>query len=131
MPAVSPDSANRKYLIGTLLFMGGYVAVNIAAIFGAFDDMSPRGAAAFALVVSAPIIGHIGSFLAWLKESDEFVRGVAVKRMVIAMGITLAVCSAWGLMEVYAKAPHVSAVMVVPLFWLAYAVVSPFIRTSH
>ena len=131
MPAVSPESANRKYLIRTFLFMGGYVAVNVAAIFGAFDDMTPRGAAAFAMVVSVPIICHIGAFLAWLRDSDEFVRGVAVKRLVIAMGITLSFCSAWGLMEVYAKAPHVSAVMVVPLFWLAYGIVSPFIRTSH
>jgi len=131
MPAVSPESANRRYLIRTFLFMGGYVAVNVAAIFGAFDDLKPRAAVAFALVVSAPLIGHIWAFLAWLRESDEFVRGVAVKRMVTAMGITLAVCSAWGLMELYAKAPHVSAAMVVPLFWLAYAVASPFIRTSH
>jgi len=131
MPAVSPESANRRYRIRTFLFMGGYVVANVAAIFGAFDDMTPRGAIAFALVVSAPLIGHIWSFLAWIRESDEFVRGVAMKRLVIAMGITLAVCSVWGFMELYAKAPHVSAAMVVPLLWLAYGIVSPFIRTSH
>jgi hypothetical protein len=131
MPAVSPDSANRRYRIRTFLFMGGYVAVNVAAIFGAFDDLKPRAAVAFALVVSAPLIGHLWAFLAWMRESDEFVRGVATRRLVIASGITLAVCSVWGFMELYAKAPHVSPAMVVPLLWLAYGIVSPFIRTSH
>ena len=94
IPAVNPESANRKYIIRTVLFMGGYIAANLAALSGAFDDITPRGALAFALVVSAPILGHIWAFLAWIRESDEFVRGIATKRFVMAGGITLAVsCS--------------------------------------
>ena len=131
IPAVNPESANRKYIIRTVLFMGGYMAANLAALSGAFDDITPRGALAFALVVSAPILGHIWAFLAWIRESDEFVRGIATKRFVMAGGITLAVSSVWGLLEIYAKTPHVSAALVVPLFWLAFGLVSPFIRSSH
>ena len=131
IPVVNPESANRKYIIRTVLFMGGYMAANLAALSGAFDDITPRGALAFALVVSAPILGHIWAFLAWMRESDEFVRGIATKRFVMAGGITLAVSSVWGLLEIYAKTPHVSAALVVPLFWLAFGLVSPFIRSSH
>lgn len=128
---MNPQSANRRYLIHTTLFMGGYVAANLAAIAGAFDDITPRGAWALAIVVSAPIIGHIWAFLAWMRESDEFVRGMAMKRLAVATGITLALCSMWGLMEFHAKTTHISPMMIVPVFWLAYAAVSPFIRTSH
>ena len=122
---------DRKYRIRTALFMSGYVAVNLAAIFGAFDDMKPPGTWAFALIVAAPIIGHIWSLLVWMRDSDEFVRALMAKRFIVATGITFAIASAWGLMELYAKAPHVSAAMVFPLFWASFGFSSPFIRTSH
>ena len=127
----TPSETNRKYLIRTFLFMGAYVAVNIAAITGAFDGMKPPGTWAFALVVTAPVIGHLWAVLAWMRDSDEFVRALAAKRFIVATGATLAIVSIWGFMELYAKAPHVSAAMVYPLLWASFGFVSPFIRTSH
>ena len=128
---MSPNLNDRKYRIRTALFMSGYIAVNLAAIFGAFDDMKPPARWAFALIVTAPIIGHIWSLLVWMRDSDEFVRALMAKRFIVATGITFAISSAWGLMEVYATAPHVPALMVFPLFWASIAVSAPFIRTSH
>ncbi|RYX82243.1 hypothetical protein EON83_20485 [bacterium] len=125
------DQNTRKYLLRTTLFMGGYAAVNIAAITGAFDDLHGPGAVLFALVVAAPIIGQIWSLIVWMRDSDEFVRALMAKRFIVATGVTLAVASAWGLLELYAGAPHVSAAMVYPMFWAAFGVVSPLIRTSH
>lgn len=122
---------NKKYLIRAALFMGAYVAINLAAITGAFDDMKPRGTWGFSLAVAAPVIGHIWSYLVWMRDSDEFVRALTAKRFIVATGVTLAVTSIWGFMELYAKAPHVSAAMVYPLLWASFGVVSPFIRTSH
>jgi len=122
---------NRKYLIRASLFMGAYVAINLAAITGAFDDMKPRGAWGFSLAVASPVIGHIWSYLVWMRDSDEFVRTLTAKRFIVATGITLAITSIWGFMELYAKAPHVSAAMVYPLLWASFGFVSPFIRTSH
>lgn len=127
----SPSETNRKYLIRAGLFLGAYVAMNVAAITGAFDGMKPRGAWGFSLVVAAPIIGHIWSYLVWMRDSDEFVRLLAAKRFIVATGVTLAIASIWGFMELYAKAPHVSAAMVYPLLWAAFGIVSTFIRTSH
>jgi putative oxidoreductase len=129
MPTLS--ETDKKYFLRAGLFMGAYVAINIAAITGAFDGMKPRGAWGFSLAVAAPVIGHIWSYLVWMRDSDEFVRALAAKRFIAATGITLAIASAWGLMELYAKAPHVSAAMVYPLLWASFGVVSPFIRTSH
>lgn len=126
-----PSNTNRKYYIRTALFMGGYIAVNVAAIFGAFDDMKSPATWFFAMLVTAPVIGHIGSVLVWMRDSDEFVRAVAAKRFIAATGIAMAIATAWGFMELYAKAPHVSAAMMFPLFWFSFALSSPFIRTSH
>lgn len=122
---------NKKYFIRSFLFLGAYVAVNAAAITGAFDGMKTPGTWAFSLVVAAPIIGHLWAVLAWMRDSDEFVRALAAKRFVVAAGVAIAIASMWGFMEIYAKAPHVSAAMIYPLLWVAFGSVSPFIRTSH
>ena len=127
----TPSETNKKYFTRAFLFMGAYVAVNAAAITGAFDGMKPPGTWGFSLVVAAPVIGHIWSYLVWMRDSDEFVRTLTAKRFIVATGVTLAIASIWGFMELYAKAPHVSAAMVYPLLWASFGVVSPFIRTSH
>ena len=124
-------TVDQKYKIRALLYMGAYIALNLAAITGAFDDMKPRGAWGFSLVVAAPVIGHIWTFLVWMRDSDEFVRAITAKRFIVATGVTLAISSIWGFMELYANAPHVSAAMVYPLLWASFGVVSPFIRTTH
>ncbi len=127
----SPRDVHRRYVLRTCLFMTGYVAVNLAAIFGAFDDVRGAGAVALALTVSAPLAGHIWATLAYWRDSDEFVRGLMAKRFIVASGIALVLMSAWGFMEIYAGARHAPGSLVVPLFWLAFGAVSPFIRTSH
>ncbi|MEO5712814.1 MAG: hypothetical protein ABIT37_04940 [Luteolibacter sp.] len=127
----NPANVNKKYRIRAGLFMSAYVAVNIAAITGAFDGMKSPGTWFFSLVVAAPVIGHIWTFLVWMRDSDEFVRTLMAKRFIVATGVALAVASTWGFMELYAKAPHISAAMVYPLLWASFAAVTPFIRTSH
>lgn len=126
-----PTLATKKYLIRSALFMGAYIAVNVAAITGAFDGMKSPGTWGFSLVVAAPIIGHIWAFLVWMRDSDEFVRTLAAKRFIVATGVALAITSVWGLLELYARATHVSPAMVYPLLWASFAAVTPFIRTSH
>ncbi|MGZ9099625.1 MAG: hypothetical protein ACXW3O_07980, partial [Brevundimonas sp.] len=63
-------TAQRKYVIRTLAFMGGYVAIMVAVIFGAFDDIQGTPAAwALALTVTAPIVGQIWTTLAVMRDS--------------------------------------------------------------
>jgi putative oxidoreductase len=126
-----PEHVRRQYVLRSSLFMSGYVAINVAAIFGAFDDATPRGAVCLALTASAPLAGHIWAVLAYMRDSDEFVRGLMAKRFVVASGIAMALFSAWGFMEIYAGARHAPGSLIFPLFWAAYGAVCPFIRTSH
>ncbi len=128
----STSSAHKRYAIRTIAFMSGYVAVNVAAIFGAFDDIaSPVAAWALALTVSAPVIGQIWATLALMRESDEFVRAVVAKQFILASGLAMAIASVWGFGESYAAAPHIPAWIIYPLFWACFGVIAPFVKTSN
>lgn len=125
-------AAGRKYVFRTMAFMSGYVAVNVAAIFGAFDDIASTPAAwALALTVSAPVVGQIWATLSLMRDSDEFVRAVTAKQFIVAAGLAMAIASVWGFGESYADAPHVDAWMIYPLFWACFGLVAPFIRSSR
>jgi putative oxidoreductase len=128
----STSSAHRRYVIRTMAFMSGYVAVNMAAIFGAFDDIaSPVAAWGLALTVSAPVIGQIWATLSLMRESDEFVRAVVAKQFILAAGMAMAIASVWGFGESYADAYHLPAWLIYPLFWACFGIVAPFVRSSR
>lgn len=124
--------ADRKYIIRTMAFTIPYVAVNIAAIFGIFDEIIGKPAAwALAAVVAAPILGWIWSILVLMRDSDEFMRALLAKRFIVSAGIAMAIASFWGFGESYANAPHIPNWMIFPVFWACFGLVTPFIRTSH
>lgn len=128
----SGTPAHRRYVLRTMAFMGGYAAVNVAAIFGAFDDLkNPVAAWTLALVVAAPVAGQIWATLTLMKESDEFVRGIIAKQFIISAGLTMTLFSAWGFGESYAGAPHAQGWLIYPLFWAVFCVVAPFVRSSR
>ena len=128
----SSSPAHRRYVVRTVGFMSGYVAINLAAIFGAFDDIaSPVAAWALALAVSAPVIGQIWATLALMRESDEFVRAVVAKQFILAAGAAMALASVWGFGESYAAAPHIPVWMIYPLFWGCFGVIAPFVKSSN
>jgi len=128
----STSSAHRRYVVRTMGFMSGYVAINVAAIFGAFDDIgSPVAAWLLALSVSAPVVGQIWATLALMHESDEFVRAVTAKQFILAAGLAMAIASVWGFGESYADAPHLPAWIIYPLFWACFGLIAPFVRSSR
>lgn len=130
--AKTQTSASRRYVVRTVAFMSGYVAINVAAIFGAFDDIgSPVAAWGLALAVSAPVVGQIWATLSLMRESDEFVRAVTAKQFILAAGLAMAIASVWGFGESYADAPHIPAWIIYPLFWACFGFAAPFVRSSR
>ena len=111
-------AAGRKYVFRTMAFMSGYVAVNVAAIFGAFDD------------IGSPVAGQLWATLSLMRESDEYVRALVAKQFIIAAGLAMALATAWGFGESYAGAYHVPAWMIYPLFWACFGLIAPFVRGS-
>jgi putative oxidoreductase len=77
-----------------------------------------------------PIAGIMWALLVFLRDSDEFVRAVTAKRLVIALAITQVLCTIWGFLEVYAGASHQEMYLVFPIFWLSLVAVPPFVRSS-
>ena len=131
MSAAPATHAQRRYVKRTMAFMGVYVALNVAAIFGLFDAIEGTPAAwILALAVALPIGGQIWATLSSMRDSDEFVRALTAKQFIIAAGVAMGLFSAWGFAESYAAAPHAPGWCVYVLFWAVFGIVSPFIRTS-
>lgn len=128
----SPTPAHRRYVVRTMAFMSGYVALCIAWIFGAFDAIEGRPVAwGLAAAITAPIAGQIWATLALMKDSDEFIRAVTARQFILATGLTLALATLWGFGESLEVAPHIPAWMIYPLFWACFGLVSPFVRSSR
>lgn len=124
--------AGRRYVVRTFAFMAPYVAINVAAILGAFDEIYGRPQAwALALAVSAPVIGQIWATLSLMNESDEFIRALIARQFILAAGLAMAIASVWGFGESYAGAFHLPAWLIYPLFWACFGVVAPFVRSSR
>ena len=125
-------SAGRRYVVRTFAFMAPYVAINVAAIFGAFDELYGKPAAwGLALAVAAPVIGQIWATLSLMQDSDEFIRAVIARQFILAAGLAMAIASVWGFGESYAGAYHLPAWIIYPLFWACFGVVAPFVRSSR
>ena len=126
------DPAHRRYVIRTNMFIAGYVAANLAAIFGAFDEIIGKSAGVvLGVCVAAPIAGQLWATLALMNESDEFVRALTAKRFVVASGLAMALFSGWGFAETYGDAPHAPGWLIYPLFWGLFGLVSPFLKSSR
>lgn len=119
----------RAYLVRTALWMGVYCAIHLLVIFGWFDAIIGTPTAwLLALAVAVPIAAQLRASLLWIQAADEYQRAQAIRSVVIACGLLLMLCSIWGFGESYAAAPHVPAWLVVPLFWLVWALVSCTMR---
>jgi putative oxidoreductase len=125
-------AAQKLYIIRTNAFMAFYVAVNVAAMLGAFDPIigKPTGLL-LGLAVAAPIAGQVWATLSLIKESDEFVRALTAKRFILASGLAMALFSGWGFMETYGSAPHAPGWFVYIIFWGLFGLISPFVRDSR
>ena len=125
-------SAQKRYMRRTMAFMGGYTAVMVAVIFGAFDPIQNTPAAwILALVVTAPIVGQIWTSLAFMRESDEFMRAVMAKQFILSSGISMDLFTTWGFGESFANAPHAEGWLIYPLFWAVMGLTAPFLKSSN
>lgn len=125
------DAANRRYTIRTAAFMTGYLAISAAAEAGAFKSLGGPGLWVLGAAVAAPIAGHVWATFALIREGDEFARAVSAKRFILAWGFCMVLFSGWGFVESYAGVAHAPGWLVYPIFWAAFGLVSPFVRSSR
>jgi uncharacterized membrane-anchored protein len=117
--------------MGLSFWMVLYVLALFASI-ESIQTLKPTGAALYGLAVlpALPVGGAIWVFLKYIDAVDEYVRGVLIRRFVIATGLTLFICTAWGFVEENAGAHHFSLYLVYPLFWMMFGLASAFLRKA-
>lgn len=104
----------RRYLRRMALSSVFYVA----AIFAAsrlLDREAPVSAlgVVIALMPGVAVLGMIGALARlYLELGDEYLRMLEVRKAMVATGLTLAVCSVWGILELFTPVPRL------PLFWV-------------
>jgi hypothetical protein len=88
-----------------------YVIVLMLAI-TAHDRFHISGPALYAIAVlpALPLIGVVwalGRLL--IEETDEYQRGLAVRKMLVATGVLLVAATVWGFLEDFGLVPHLPA----------------------
>jgi hypothetical protein len=127
------NAAQRRYLQRFLPTMALYV-IAILAVTWEFAHHHPTGIFVYLLAIlpALPLIGTlvvVGLYLA--EEPDEFERTIVVQSMLWGIGATLAVSTAWGLLETFASVRHIPTFYVFILFWVVVGVSQPFIRMRY
>ncbi len=113
------NEAKKRYITWFIPTMLAYVAavLGVTWLFNTHPPAAPLSYL-FAILPAVPVLGVIaiiGRYLA--QESDEFVRMRQVIGLLIAIGLTLAFCAAWGFLEIYADVPKVAIFNVVWIFF--------------
>lgn len=130
---VDRTPAARRYVFRTMAAMTPYVLICVAMmVTDLFDGLrnSPM-AWGLALVMALPIVVQLWAMLAYMKESDEFMRALMARRFIVATGVTFAIAVFWGFADNFGAAPHLPVWLIVPVFYAAFGFVSPFVRSSN
>lgn len=112
--------AYRRYFRRHIGFTVVYVTAIALASWLVPDDAGPSvGPVLLALLPGLAVIGWIWAMGRLLVElDDEYMRMLEVRKFIIATGITLAVVSVWGIIELYTTVPRLPVFFVFPL-WCA------------
>jgi len=112
--------ALRVYLRRFAVAMVTYVLAVMAATRLSATEIG-QGPAIWAIAVlpALPLLALFWIMARYLAEiTDEYVRMLEVKKALIATGLTLAVTTVLGFLEIYADIPHVP-IFFVPVIWFA------------
>lgn len=125
--------AGRRYLARFFPAMLAYVIVLFASLW-VIKTYHPKGPLLWLLGVAPaiPVIAVIAVMgLYIMEETDEFLRLVLVQSMLWGIGVTLALCTAWGFLENVGVVPHFPLYLVFAVFCGAFGLAQPFVRRRY
>jgi len=114
------NPAYRRYLLRTIPVAIGYIAAVLLASW-LIPDHAPATplTIAIALVPGLVVLGWVWAMARLLIElDDEYLRLLEVRKILVATGVTLAVTSIWGILELYTDVPRLPVFFVFPLWCL-------------
>ena len=116
--------AHRRYVKRVLIAMVGYVATLFLAEI-LIDDRGLTGPLAWLVALLpwlcvASVFWAIGRLL--IEETDEYLRTLLVRQMLVATGLTMVVATIYGFLENYGLVGHVDAFYLTILFFAGLGV---------
>lgn len=122
--AINRHPAYRRYLRR----MAGSAVLYIAAIMLAVRVLHHHAAlgpltVGVALLPGLAVLGMIWGFARLLLElDDEFLRMLEIRKALVATGLTLAVASVWGLLEIFTDVSRLDVFWIFPIWAMGLVV---------
>lgn len=116
--------AHRRYVMRVFVAMAGYVATLFLAEM-LIDDGGLTGPLAWLVALLpglcvASVFWAIGRLL--IEETDEYLRSLLVRQMLVATGLTMVIATIYGFLENYRLVGHVDAFYLTVLFFAGLGV---------
>ena len=121
---MSKTPAHRRYVVRVLIAMVGYVATLFLAEY-LIEDRSVTGPLAWLVALLpglcvASVFWAIGRLL--IEETDEYLRTLLVRQMLVATGMTMVIATIYGFLENYGLVVHIDAFYLTVLFFAGLGV---------
>ena len=121
---MSKSPAQRRYVMRVLAAMVGYIATLFLAEI-LIDDRGLSGPLAWLVALLpglcvASVFWAIGRLL--VEETDEYLRSLLVRQMLVATGLTMVIATIYGFLENYRLVGHIDAFYLTVLFFAGLGV---------
>lgn len=126
---MTPQRARRRYTRSFWASISAYVAL-VFAVPLLLREYEISGLLLWILAVlpALPLLFVIYVMGRYLIETDEYERMIQTRRMLVALGAMLAVCTVYGFAETFAAAPHLELFLVFPMFCFFWGLSCIFVR---
>lgn len=122
---------STRYVIWSSLNWAMFIAAVAFLTWGGGDGGLSDGLVwAIVLFVAATVAAQFHAAYRLVAAQDEYIRGLTAKRGIAAAGATITAAVLWGLAQQFLPVPSVPMWVVYPLFWGAFGMVTPLIRSS-
>jgi hypothetical protein len=133
MLCIPEGAASRRYLYRFAPTMGLYLIFLYISV-RSFRHLHPTGAFAYGLAVlpALPLIATlviVGIYI--VEEQDEFQRNLFVQSVLWGIGLSMAVMTVWGFLELLAGIPHFQTYLAYPLFWMFVGIATPLLKLRY
>lgn len=121
---MATNPAQRRYVGRMIPLTIAYIAAVMLASWIIPDDAAATPlTVAVALVPALATSAFIWAMARYVAElTDEYVRLLEIRKMLVATGLTLALASGWGILELFTDVPKVPLFFVFPVWCLGLAV---------
>ena len=120
---MATNPAQRRFVGRMIPISIAYIAAVMLASWIIPDDAAATPlTVAVALVPALATSGFIWAMARYLAElTDEYVRMLEIRKILVATGLTLALASGWGILELFTDVPKVPLFFVFPVWCLGLA----------